>query len=61
MPERTVFVHFRRVLVRLDLDRMLFEAVTRQLDASGVVVRTGTLVDATLLPSASIQHDAEAS
>ena len=57
-PERTVFVRFRRVLVRLDLDRVLFEAITRQLDASGVVVRTGTLVDATLLPSASIQHDA---
>jgi IS5 family transposase len=59
-PERTAFVRFRRVLVRLDLDRALFEAVTRQLDASGVVVRCGTLVDATLLPSASIQHDAEA-
>ena len=59
-PERTTFVRFRRVLVRLDLDRVLFEAVTRQLDACGVVVRCGTLVDATLLPSASIQHDAEA-
>ena len=50
----------RRVLVRLCLDRVLFETVTRQLDGSGVVVRTGTLVDATLLPSASIQHDVEA-
>ncbi len=59
-PERTAFVRFRRALVRLDLDRLLFEAVTRQLDARGVVVRCGTLVDATLLPSASIGHDAEA-
>ena len=59
-PERTAFVRFRRVLVRLDLDRVLFAALTRQLDASGVVVRTGTLVDATLLASASIGHDAEA-
>ena len=59
-PERTAFVRFRRVLVRLDLDRVLFEALTRQLDARGVVVRCGTLVDATLLPSASIGHDAEA-
>ena len=58
--ERSTFVRFRRVLVRLGVDRVLFEAVTRQLDASGVVVRTGTLVDATLLPSASIQHDVEA-
>jgi transposase, IS5 family len=38
----------------------LFEAVTRQLDQRGVVVRTGTLVDATLIPSASIRHDGEA-
>lgn len=39
---------------------MLFEAVTRQLEAEGVAVRTGTLVDATLIPSASIRHDADA-
>ena len=59
-PERTAFVRFRAELVRRGLDRSLFEAVTRQLDARGVVVRTGTLVDATLLPSASIRHDGEA-
>ncbi len=39
---------------------MLFEAVTRQLEAKGTAVRTGTLVDATLVPSASIRHDGEA-
>ena len=59
-PERTAFVRFRRELVRRDLDRALFEAVTRQLEARGVTVRTGTLVDATLIPSASIRHDGEA-
>jgi IS5 family transposase len=59
-PERTAFVRFRAALVRRGLDRPLFEAVTRQLDRHGVVIRTGTLVDATLLPSASIQHDGEA-
>ena len=59
-PERTAFVRFRAELVRRLLDRALFEAVTRQLDALGVVVRTGTLVDATLLPSASIRVDGEA-
>lgn len=56
-PERTAFVRFRRALVRHGLDRVLFEAVTRQLDARGVAIRTGTLVDATLLHSASIRHD----
>jgi IS5 family transposase len=59
-PERTAFVRFRRELVRRGLDRTLFEAITRQLDAKGIAVRTGTLVDATLVPSASIRHDAEA-
>ena len=52
-PERAPFVRFRGELVRRELDRALFAAVTRQLDRRGVVVRTGTLVDATLIPSAS--------
>ena len=59
-PERTAFVRFRAALVRRKLDRTLFEVVTHQLDARGVVVRTGTLVDATLIPSASVKHDGEA-
>ena len=53
-------VRFRHALVRDELDRILFGTVTRQLDARGVVVRTGTLVDATLIASASVGHDKEA-
>jgi IS5 family transposase len=59
-PERTGFVRFRAELVGRGLARALFEVITRQLDAKGVVVRTGTLVDATLIASASIGHDYEA-
>ena len=59
-PERTAFVRFRRALLARDLDRVLFAAVTDQLDAQGVLVKTGTLVDATLIASASIKHDDEA-
>ena len=59
-PERTALVRFRAELVRRGLDRALFEAVTCQLDERGVVVRTGALVDATLIPSASIRADSEA-
>ena len=59
-PERTAFVRFRAELVGRGLDRALFRVITRQLDAKGVVVRTGTLVDATLIASASIGHDSEA-
>ena len=59
-PERTAFVRFRAELVRRGLDRVLFETITRQLDQHGVMVRTGTLVDATLIASASIRPDNEA-
>ena len=59
-PERTAFVRYRRELVTRSLDRVLFEAVTTQLDGRGMSVRTGTLVDATLIASASIKTDDEA-
>jgi IS5 family transposase len=59
-PERTAFVRFRAELVARGLDRVLFVATTRQLAAKGVAVRTGTLVDATLIASASIHRDGEA-
>lgn len=59
-PERTAFVRFRAALVERQLDRILFEAITRQLAAKGIAVRTGTLVDATLIASASVRCDGEA-
>ncbi len=56
-PERTAFVRFRRELVARSLDRVLFEAVTNQLDAAGVAVKTGTLIDATVIASASLKDE----
>ncbi len=53
VPERTAFVRFRRELVRRRLERPLFGEVVRQLDAKGLTVRTGTLVDATMVRAAS--------
>jgi IS5 family transposase len=52
-PERTAFVRFRRLLVMHSLDRALFEAVTAQLKSKAVTVKTGTLVDATIIASAT--------
>jgi transposase, IS5 family len=52
-PERTAFVRFRKALVAVGLDRALFEAVTLQLKAKAVRVKTGTIVDATIISSAS--------
>jgi transposase, IS5 family len=52
-PERTTFVRFRKELVARGLDKALFDAVTGQLKAKAVTVKTGTLVDATVIASAS--------
>ena len=58
-PERTAFVRFRRELVKRGLDAAVFKAVVRQLEAKRLVVKTGTLVDATVIAAASFE-DGEA-
>jgi len=52
-PERTAFVRFRKHLVVRSLDRALFDQVVGQLKAQAIVVKTGTLIDATVIASAS--------
>lgn len=52
-PERTAFVRFRKALVAHGLDKTLFNEITRQLKAKAIQVKTGTLVDATIIASAS--------
>src|ERR1700742_1509437 len=52
-PERTAFVRFRRALITHGLDRTLFETVTAELKAKSITVKTGSLVDATIITSAS--------
>jgi transposase, IS5 family len=56
-PERTAFVRFRGALVAQGFDRSLFEIVTSQLKAKSIRVKTGTLVDATIIASASEGDD----
>jgi len=58
-PERTAFVRFRKALVAKELDGQLFRAVVRQIEAQGLAVQTGTLVDATVVPQAA-RTDGEA-
>ena len=57
-PERTAFVRYRKTLVAHGLDAALFDAVTTQLKARAVTVKVGTLVDATIIASAS-EDDAD--
>jgi IS5 family transposase len=52
-PERTAFVRYRRALVAHGLDAVLFDAVRAQLKVRAVTVKVGTLVDATIIASAS--------
>ncbi|KJF71661.1 MULTISPECIES: IS5 family transposase [Agrobacterium] len=52
-PERTAFVRFRKALVANGLDKILFDAITGQLKAKAIQVKTGTLVDVTIIASAS--------
>lgn len=59
VPERTAFVRFRKALVERQLDAKLFGAVVRQLEAQGLAVKTGTLVDATVIRQAA-KTDGEA-
>ena len=58
-PERTAFVRFRKALVTRGLDKTLFDELTAQLRVKAIQVKTGTLVDATIIASAS-EADGEA-
>ncbi len=58
-PERTAFVRFRRELVEHSLDKVLFDEITHQLKARAITVKNGTLVDATVIASAT-HRDEEA-
>lgn len=56
-PERTAFVRFRRALAKRGLGEKLFAVITDQLSAQQVSVKQGTLVDATIIASASKDDD----
>jgi len=51
-PDETTFVVFRRRLRDANLDRQLFEITLGHLDKQGLLVRDGTLVDATIIEQA---------
>ena len=56
-PERTAFVRFRKALVERGLGECLFEGITDQLRQRHIQVKQGTLVDATIIASASKDDD----
>ncbi len=52
IPDETVLVRFRKRLVKAGVAEALFAAVLAQLEGAGVIVKRGTLVDATIVRSA---------
>lgn len=48
-PDETTFVRFRAVLAARALSEPLFDEVTRQLEGHGLILKTGTLIDASLV------------
>jgi len=48
-PDETTFVVFRRRLRDAGLDRAIFDATLAQLEKRGLLVKEGTLVDATII------------
>jgi len=52
-PDHSTLWRFRQALAEQELDRAAFEAVNGQLDGAGLIVRQGTLIDASLIPAAS--------
>lgn len=51
-PDETTLCRFRLALVEAGLGEPLFAEVSRQLDAAGYMIKTGTLVDASLVEAA---------
>lgn len=51
-PDHSVISRFRKALRERGLDQQLFEEVERQLEARGLLVKSGTLLDATLVEAA---------
>lgn len=51
-PDATTLLKFRRLLEQHDLTRKIFEAITAHLAKKGLLMREGTIVDATLIAAA---------
>ena len=49
IPDETTILNFRHLLERHDLTKAIFAAVAEHLEASGELLRGGTIVDATLI------------
>ncbi|HLR33537.1 MAG TPA: IS5 family transposase [Fodinibius sp.] len=53
IPDFTTFWRFKEALSSHNLDKKIFELINDQLEDRGLMIKKGTIVDATILPSAN--------
>jgi IS5 family transposase len=53
VPDRTTILNFRHLLEQHDLARQIFDTVKAHLQAAGLLLRQGTIVDATIIAAPS--------
>jgi IS5 family transposase len=58
-PDATTLLNFRRLLERHDLTRQMFEHINGLLEAEGLLMREGTMVDATIIDAPSSTKNAD--
>lgn len=55
VPDHSTICRFRKEVVRHGLAEAVLAEVNRQLDGRGLILKTGTLIDATLVPAAAAE------
>jgi transposase, IS5 family len=59
IPDFTVLNRFRNLLIEVDLLEKLFGELDRQLEAAGVILKRGTMLDATLIKAVAAPPSGE--
>lgn len=58
IPDETTILNFRRLLERHNLGAKLFKEINQQLDEQGLMLKEGTIVDATIISAPSSTKNA---
>jgi IS5 family transposase len=59
IPDETTILHFRHLLERHDITKQIFEKTKRYLSEKGLLLREGTIVDATIINAPSSTKNQE--
>ena len=50
-PDYTTICKFRNLLIKLELDKKLFDIFNKQIERAGLIIRKGVIVDASIVSS----------